>query len=123
MRRYDDDDDDHPRPRLARSRHRRAGNGLPKPGPIAIALGVAGLLILMSFLIPGAGLALMWVGIAIAVVANLWFLLVVLSDSILQVLLCFFIPFYSLFYILTHWEESRHPFLLSIYGTFILSAV
>lgn len=55
-------------------------------------------------------------------VGNIWFLVIAFSDDVGQGLLCLCVPFYSLFYLATHWDECKFPFLLGL-GGFVMTMV
>ncbi|WP_143392868.1 hypothetical protein [Fimbriiglobus ruber] len=42
------------------------------------------------------------------------------QDSAAQGLLCMFVPFYGLFYVLSHFEECKRPFFLQLGAVGIL---
>jgi hypothetical protein len=56
------------------------------------------------------------VGAILTIVDGIMFLIVVIQDDIVQVILCFFVPFYSLFYLITHFDECKHAFFIQIAG-------
>ena len=51
-----------------------------------------------------------------ALVGGVMFLIVAFQDDVMQGILCWFVPFYSLFYLITHWEEEKVPFFIQIAG-------
>jgi hypothetical protein len=55
---------------------------------------------------------------------GLWLLGIAFGDSVVQGLLCMFVPFglYSLFYIATHWEETKDACLLNVIPAVVLLA-
>lgn len=59
------------------------------------------------------------VGEIIALIGGLWLLIVAFRTSILWGLACF-IPFVSLIFVFTHWEESKAPFLTSLLGAILI---
>lgn len=60
------------------------------------------------------GTALLFLGLAISVVAGIWFLVVAFRQSILWGLGCLFVPFVSLIFLIVHWSEAKRPFLWSL---------
>ena len=52
------------------------------------------------------------VAVLLSGVGALWFAVVTFQDSVTEFLLCAFVPFYSLYYILTHFEEVKRPLLV-----------
>lgn len=115
-RRYDDDDDyEFDRPRKV-SRGRKRGTKLAMPLTVLIPLAISGLLVLLSFCFPSAAKTFVWVCLGAAFVAQLWLLAIALSDSVLQLVLCLFVPFYSLFYLVTNFDRTKWSFGLSCLG-------
>jgi hypothetical protein len=62
------------------------------------------------------GIILCVVGIIVSLVGGIWFLVVAFRESILWGLLCLFISFCSVIFLVMHWEESWRPFFLSFGG-------
>ena len=60
------------------------------------------------------GLLLMFVGCIGSSICGLWLLWIALNESVIQLLLFLFIPFYGLFYVITRWEECKTPFLYQL---------
>jgi hypothetical protein len=56
------------------------------------------------------------IGMLIAVVGGLWFLLVAFQESILWGLGCLFVPFVSLIFLVMHWDKAAKPFLVQLAG-------
>ena len=56
-------------------------------------------------------------GWLIAFAGGIWFLVVAFQDDAIQGILCLFVPFYSLIYLITHFEEVKKPFLVQVVGT------
>lgn len=55
---------------------------------------------------------------------GLWLLSIAFADSVVQGLLCMFVPMglYSLFYVATHWEETKDACLLNVIPAIVLFA-
>lgn len=118
-----DDDGDFDRPRtVRRRRRRRRGTGLAAPGPVVFALGISGFLILTSFAIRGTAIGVAYICVGVMILAQFWFLAIALSDSIGQLLLCLFLPFYSLFYLIKNFAETKWPLGLDMLALFTLFA-
>lgn len=66
------------------------------------------------------GLVLMGVGGLIAIVGSIWFLIEAFKSGILWGLGCLFVPFVSLIWLVTHWEDGAKPFGLSLLGSVIM---
>lgn len=60
------------------------------------------------------------VGMAVIVVANLWFVINAFRVSILWGLGCLFLPFVSLFFLITNWDKAGRPFLIGLLGAAVL---
>ena len=58
----------------------------------------------------------MGLGFLLSIVGGIWFLMVAFQDDVMQGILCWFVPFYSLFYLATHWEEEKMPFFTQLAG-------
>ncbi|MCI0463529.1 MAG: LamG domain-containing protein [Gemmataceae bacterium] len=124
-RRMDDDDEpgDFPalRSRPGRRHRRRASSG----SLLGMSWFTAALVGLAVFGLVFVGLSLVWemaymapmiLGGVVAFLAGLWFLVVAFQDSVGQGLLCIFVPFYSLYYLITHFEEEKLPFFGQLTG-------
>src|SRR5689334_20306551 len=112
-------DDDYDLGRPVRKRRRKRGRGRAVSVPAVVLLALSGVFVAVSFAIHGAGLKLVWFGVALIVVGHLWFYLVALADSVGQFLLCFLVPFYALFYLACNFEETKRPFGLNLLGVFV----
>jgi hypothetical protein len=71
-------------------------------------------------LMAGALIVLMIVALMVFLVGSLWFLSVAFRISALWGLACLFVPFASLVFLVTHWNETKKPFLLSVAGGILL---
>jgi hypothetical protein len=122
-RRYevDDDDFDQAEPR----RPGRRGREFRMPS-VWWFVGIPFVLIALSFLARGSFAAAMMVTLAMVIgaiallVGSIWFLIVVASDSAGQLLLCLFIPFYSIFYAISNFDETKRPFLTYLLGAVVV---
>jgi len=139
-RRDEDDaeDDREPRPRRKksssrrsfeepsrrRSRRRSGGNPLAGLG----SGGVIGAAVVGLWLI-GLVLGLIWpvalilpagIGYLVAFVGGIWFLIIAFTDNAVQGLLCLFVPFYSLFYLISNWDSCKTAFLVQVGGVFMI---
>jgi hypothetical protein len=124
-RRQDDDYDDEP-PRRRPRRRRRPRSSSSTSGGMSgfmIMLIVLGGLCLVSTVLtliwPLAGLGTMLMGGLITLVGGIMFLVVAFQDDVMQGILCWFVPFYSLYYLITHWDEEKGPFIIQMAGVFI----
>jgi hypothetical protein len=126
----DEEDEDEPRPRPARKRKkkrrvRRSGGG-GGMGATFIAVGVVAaiciVMIVVSIFVPVVALVPMFLGWAIAFAGGVWFLVCAFQDDAIQGILCLFVPFYSLIYLITHFEEVKKPFLVQVVGTVLAIA-
>jgi hypothetical protein len=60
------------------------------------------------------------VGAVLCVIGALWVAILAFQTSVLWGLGCLFIPFVSLFYVFTHWDESKTPFLTAVVGAILI---
>ncbi len=62
------------------------------------------------------------VGNAVAFAAGIWFLVLAFmdDDGILPGILCLFVPFYSLYYLITRWDREWRPFVVQLMGLLII---
>ena len=56
------------------------------------------------------------IGSVIAIVGGIWIVVIAFQDSVLWGLLCLFIPCVALYYVITHWEKTKKPFLIEVVG-------
>ncbi|HVS35098.1 MAG TPA: hypothetical protein VMS17_05915 [Gemmataceae bacterium] len=122
----EDVDEDAPRPKRRKKKRRRkqaAMFGGLSPliiGAIAV-VGVCLLLGVVSFFVPFLALVPLAVGGTLSAVGGVWFLIVAFQDDATAGLLCIFVPFYSLYYLISHWDEEMKPFLVQLAGSMIFS--
>jgi hypothetical protein len=55
-------------------------------------------------------------------IGSLWFLSVAFRFGVLWGLLCLFVPFAALIFLITHWDDAKRPFLLSLLGGLLFGA-
>jgi hypothetical protein len=88
--------------------------------PSLIVMGTsvfALLLVVVSLLVPLVSLLVMLLGAAMAIVGGIWFIIVAFQDEVMHGLLCLFVPFYALYYLVTHLDTTKQPFFLQLIGT------
>jgi acetyl esterase/lipase len=132
-RRVDDDedrssDDDEAERKPARKRkkkRRKKASGLPAwLDGFAIALvglRLVGLLTSGIALIwPAASLLPLGLGGLVAMVGGLWFVVVAFQEDTVAGFLCLIVPFYSLYYLVTHFDDEKRPFFLQLVGTILV---
>ena len=68
-------------------------------------------------------LGLFVVGVALAIIGAVWFLLGAFSEGILWGLAVMFIPFVSVIFLIVHWQRARWPFLLYLFGSALVIGV
>jgi hypothetical protein len=118
----DEEEEERPRPMRKRKKKRRERRSASSGGMggMLIALGVGAtvclLMIVVSFFVPLLALIPMLLGWLIAFAGGIWFLVVAFQDDAIQGILCLFVPFYSLIYLITHFEETKKPFLVQVVG-------
>jgi hypothetical protein len=116
----DEEEDDEPPRRPRSGKRRKKSRSQEGMSPLVKALIVMGGICLLSsivsiFLNP-AMFAPIILGMLMTAAGNIMFLIVAFSDDALQGLLCWLVPFYSLYYLITHFEEEKVPFLTSVGG-------
>ena len=66
--------------------------------------------------------ALFLVGMLMISIGGVMSLIVAFFESVAQGLLCFFVPFYQLFYLVSRWPTMKRPFFLSLGGLSLILA-
>ncbi len=123
---YDDYDDfDEPRRRRKRKKNRKKTSessfSLNPNLIVHLVLWGAGLLFAMiGIFLPGAAMVTIALGFLALVCGNLWFLGIAGQEGAGHVLAILFVPFYSLFYLISRFDEVKFAFLLSLSGAFVL---
>ncbi|HYH65681.1 MAG TPA: hypothetical protein VD866_13375 [Urbifossiella sp.] len=123
----DDDDDDDERPsRRSRAkpkkRRRAGGGGMPEwyGGPLGRLAENAVITLLLALLALASPMVAGWLligwGFVLASVSAIWFLVLAGREGVDQVLLNLFIPFYSVYYAITRWDDVKHPVTLNLIG-------
>jgi hypothetical protein len=88
-------------------------------GGIAVATVVL-LMAGLSLVLPPLGIAsfflLLLAGAATSLVGNVWGIVVAFQESTEQGLLYLFVPFYSVYYWITRWDEASRPFWVVLLG-------
>jgi hypothetical protein len=119
-----DEDDEERRPRRRRRRSRRSSEfaGLPFSPGVVVLFGLGGvglLLVILAFAVPAVGMAVWILGALISFVGGIWFLVVAFTVDATQGLLCLCVPFYSLYFLITNWEDTKMPFFVNLIGVFV----
>jgi hypothetical protein len=124
-RRREEEDEEERKPARRRRRRRQGASGLP--GGLdgltvgLLGVGVGGLLFVgLSLVLPAAALLPLGLGYLLAVAGSIWFLVVAFQDSPVSGLLCLCVPFYSLIYLVTHFEETKRPFFAYLTGLILV---
>jgi hypothetical protein len=90
---------------------------------LLILLGGGGLgliLILLGLIVPAFGYLAMAVGYMMSIVGGVWFLIIAFQDDVMSGILCLICGIYSLYYLVTHFEEEKQPFFLQLVGMGII---
>ncbi len=88
-----------------------------------IGLGAVSLMsLVLGLIFPAASVLPLALGGVLALVGAIWFLVVAFQDSAVAGLLCFFVPFYSLYYLATHFDDEKRPFFVQLLGIILLLA-
>jgi hypothetical protein len=120
-----DDAEPAPRRRKKRRKKRRRESSSSVPSflsdnPVLFALaGVAGILLItcgLALLFPPVALLPIGLGWLLLMVSNIWFLVCAFQDDVMSGVLCLLIPFYSLYYLITHFDEVRMPIFTGLLG-------
>lgn len=77
-------------------------------------VGLSILMMLLSFAVPQAIFLPMVLAWLVASGAGLWFTILTFQDSLEAGLLCLFVPFYGLFYLITNFDYVKKSFYLSV---------
>ena len=125
-KRRDEEEDEEPRPRPRAKKKKkkksrsRQGGGFAEWSMITKVLVVSAAIWAISFALgfvwPPLMVVAFGLGAILTIVGGIMFLIVVIQDDIIQVILCFLIPFYSLFYLITHFDECKHAFFIQLMG-------
>jgi hypothetical protein len=115
---FSEEDEEDERPvRKGGRKQRKSASGLSAYTITLIGLGAVGLLLLgLAFVWPALSLAPMVLGYLTMAAGGIWFLVVAFQDSPVSGLLCLFVPFFSLFYLVMHFEEEKKPFFMQLLG-------
>ena len=124
----DEEDEEEPRPRPIRKRKKKrrgrrsgAAGGM---GGALIALGVVAavclVMVVVSIFVPALAVVPIGLGWVISLAGGIWFLVCAFQDDVTQGLLCLFVPFYSLIYLISHFEEVKKPFFVQVIGVVLL---
>jgi hypothetical protein len=116
----DDDEDDRPRPRRKKKTKRRSrssGGSLPAILiPVIGGLGLCVVFVALAIFVPAMGLLVLGLGCLLALVGTIWIVVIAFQDSALSGVLCFCFWPYRLYYAITHFDETKYPFIIDIVG-------
>src|SRR5207244_2783805 len=121
-----DDTEAADRPRPVRRRTRRRSRTGAGDKTLVIILIRSAVIALMCFLLSIAhwsfAIPPVLIVVLMATVAGFWHLIIAFQEGPMCGLLCLFVPFYSLYYLITRWDETQRPFFLNLAGAFLLIA-
>jgi hypothetical protein len=86
-------------------------------------IGVVGVCLLLSIVgivVPPVAYVPVALGWLLQFVAGVWLLVIAFQDNVVQGLLCLCVPFYSLFYLITHFDETKNALFLWLIGLGVL---
>src|SRR5262249_1973391 len=84
---------------------------------VLIGLGAAGLLFGgLAFVFPPLAFVPLVLGLLAMVAGGIWFLVIAFSDEVMHGILCLLCNLYSLYYLVTHFDECKNPFFLQLAG-------
>jgi hypothetical protein len=82
-----------------------------------LVLGGIGMVIgALGFVKPVMFDVLWWYGAVISFLGGVAVMGIAREEGIVQVLLIIVVPFYFLYFVITHWDEALKPFLLNVFG-------
>jgi hypothetical protein len=88
--------------------------------PLVWVLAVGGLTLLMAIcgglIHPALALVPGLIGSVAALAGTIWFLVKAFQDDAIQGLGCLCVPFYAIYYALTHFDEVRYPACIAVAG-------
>ena len=90
---------------------------------VRYTLAAFGLLVVMfitfaiAIHLPGV---VMGVGLLVYLIGYLWIIIVPFDDGALTGLLCLFLPFYGLYYLIKNWDKMKDPFLVTSAGLLLI---
>ena len=119
----DEEEDEPPRRRRSGKRRRKSGASAgisPLLVPGLILAGICLVLGLMAVFAPVLSIVPIGLGFVLSCVGGFWFLAVAFRDDAIQGILCWFVPFYSLYYLITHFEEEKMPFFTQMGGLLLI---
>jgi hypothetical protein len=120
-----DDDEPAPRRRKKRKKRRRRESSSGVPSLLSdnpVLFGLAGVVLLMlitcglALLFPPAALVPIGLGWLMMAVGNIWYLVCAFQEDVMSGVLCFVVPFYSLYYLIAHFDEVKMPFFTGLVG-------
>jgi hypothetical protein len=111
--------------RKKKKKRRKTAWGLPAwLDPYLAALAVLGVVGLLS-----VGISLIWpvvsilpigLGGLLSIAGGIWFLVIAFQDDVVAGILCLVIPFYSLYYLVTHFDAVQRPFFVQVVGVILM---
>src|SRR5262249_29326930 len=87
-----------------------------------VVLFFGAILSALAFARPQLAIVLLGFGYLVAFVGGVWFPVVAFQESALWGLLCIFVPFASLVFLVMHLEETWRPFVLNLVGAALIGA-
>lgn len=61
------------------------------------------------------------IGILVMLVGSIWFLGVAFSESAVWGIACMLIPFVSILFVFSYWDDAKKPFGLSLLGLLLVA--
>ena len=120
----DEDEPARPARKRRRKRRRKAASPLGEMNQVLIAgLAVAAGCLVMalgSLLFPRLAIVPGTVGVLALLGGHFWVLAIAFSDEFIHGIACLVVPFYHVYYLLTHFEETKKPFFLQLFGFVII---
>ncbi len=111
-------------PKKKKKKKSGSGSGFQLPdltGKVVLfGLVALGILAALSFVSKGAGMIFLiltvLIGMVMILTGGVWTLVSIVRESVVCFLLWMFVPFYSLYYLITRWEDMKGPFCTVLGG-------
>ncbi len=121
----DDEEDDEPVRRTKRRRKKKKSHGIFEDGNsfstfLLGYVGISILLIAVSSAIPQVIFLPLVIGWLVGTGAGIWFTVLTFQDSLEAGLLCLFLPFYALYYLITNFDYVSKSFYLSLISSLMM---
>ncbi len=129
-RRADEDDEDDTQfaaePKRRKKKRNRARTAVGGVDPFYLGLiGIAVVCLLstaLGLIWPAISAVAILLGMMLVVVGGIWIVVIAFGESSTDGILCLLIPFYSLYFVLAHFPETKKAFFAYLVGVFFVIA-